>query len=212
MTKTISELYYLINVLDNINFHYLRTFNRIHQDYFSYPIAFFNHEYRGRPIIDLLVDLDYNDTLSDNFKAGQFYSEQFSQGKCVIIDDNYISFHCNLSQVLFCKLAQLLNSDIRTVIEAFKDEKMIKHPFYAKLDKANYYTYHPNSHDEIWAVIRPQLSHSGVLLNFLNTIGQYLRYTIHGRMELKLPELEMLLSDYIQTYNFENFVLNIEDN
>lgn len=212
MTKTISELNYLLNVLDNMNFHYLRSFNRVHPNYFSYPSAFFNHDYRGKPIVESLAEIDYNNILSDNFKKSDFYSEEFSQGKCAIIEEEFISFHCNLSQALFCKLAQLLEADIRSVIEIFRQERLINHPFYGAINEFNYYTYHPNNHAEIWAVARQGLSYPSVLINFLNTIGHYLLLTINGRMELKLPELEMLMNDYLNNYNFENFVLNIEGN
>ncbi len=157
MTKTISELYYLLSVLDNINFHYLRSFNQIHKDYFSYPTAFFNHDYRGRPIIELLTEIEYDAILSDSFKSGKFYSENFSKGKCVIIDDNYISFHCNLSQALFCKLAQLLEGDIRTVIDVFRREEMFQRPFYGTLNQLGCFSYHPNNHDTIWEELRPSL-------------------------------------------------------
>lgn len=209
MRRTITELQYLLNILYDIYHHFPRNYGSNHENYFTYNLPLFMHELRGKPIIDKLIDVDFDSTISDERKQTVYYSEEFADGKCAIIDEHHVSFHYSMSETLFCYTAYLLRNDLNTILNRFQSDAIRQQFIGTRIEEEERFVYPYMIHQNIWETIREVLEYPNLTYNFIFNIANYAGAKSMLSMEVQLNKIDSLLNTHINGYNFDSFNENL---
>lgn len=204
MEKTIVELQYLLNILYDVHYYSPRSFGGIHPNYYSYNIARFNHEFRGRIIVDKLEEIDFASTYSNERRNILNFPTQFDEGRCVIIDEPDVYFHTSMSQTLFCYTGYLLRGELNIILEYFRSDQILQQ-FPSSLIVENNFIYSYMIQVNIWDRLQELLQYPKLTFNYLYYIAKYAGAKNMTTMEIQLGKIDKLLNEHILSYDFTSF-------
>lgn len=205
MKRTITELQYLLNILYDVYRYSPRNYRnngKKYDNYYSYPLALFEHGFQGRPIVDKLAEIDFISLYTEKQKRNESFPEKFIDGRCVIIDEENVSFHYNMSQILLCYTGYLLRNDLIVVIAFFRDSELIRTFHGSNIDENNSFNYSYMVQNDIWERLRLELKFPSLTFHFLYRITQYAGFKNMTTMEIQLGKIDRLLNEHILSYDF----------
>ncbi|MEZ7494964.1 hypothetical protein QO206_05670 [Leeuwenhoekiella aequorea] len=208
MEQTLEELSRLLSLLYNVWYYNEREFGSEHANFYSYPSSVFDHNSNGYPIVERLVDIEFQSTYSNARKENVGFPNQFDKGNCAIIEEHKIYFHRSISQTLFCYLGLLLREDLEIAYEYFNSPIFLQNNIGSRIEDGCL-LYSVMTQEQVWQGLSPHLTYANYTFFFLYRLSQYGGFNTGNIMEFKLDSLRRFIDVHLSDYNFETFNENL---
>lgn len=195
-------------MLYDIKFTYSRSFGGEHANFYSYPSSIFSHNSNGYPVVENLVDIEFQSTYSDVRKEAVGFPNQFDEGDCAIIEDDKVYFHISMSETLFCYFGSLIEEDLERVYNYFNNPAFLQSIVGSRVEDGQL-LYSIIIQRQVWETLLPQLVYADQIFFFLYRLSQYGSLQSGLVMEFNFDKLRRFIDVYLNDYNFTSFNENL---